>query len=199
MNVNIILVDVLDTTKIGKCREGIIKKVSESYSDFMSFANAKLKPEKPHTFSVDFATAKPTPSETDLVVYFLPATLWSIVTFAETGTKKRNLLEDHWGFTKPGASVTKSEVVCKSLDGCVLGSIVLHEILHNKTGKDNKKLHATEGLGGKSVACATAPNDANRTDIMNTLTKKVPQWTGGWDILTSVKARRDGGDQFWDE
>jgi hypothetical protein len=42
-------------------------------------------------------------------------------------------------------------------------------------------LHATLGLGAAVVECATLPNDANRTDIMNTLAKKVPQWTDGWD------------------
>jgi hypothetical protein len=49
------------------------------------------------------------------------------------------------------------------------------------------------------VECATLPNDANRTDIMNTLAKKVPQWTDGWDILTNAKQRRDQGDPFWDQ
>ena len=200
MQVNIILVDVLDATKFGTCRADIIKKVTESYQDFIKFANARIKPPAtPHTVTVQFATAKPSPSDTDLVVYFLPATFWSIITFAETGTKKQNLLADHWGFTTTGSTGSKSEVVCKSADGCVLGSLVVHEILHAKTGKDNKTLHATLGLGSEVVECATLPNNANRTDIMNTIAKKVPQWTDGWDILTRAKAQRDAGDPFWDQ
>jgi hypothetical protein len=199
MKVNIILADVLDATKFGSCRTDIIKKVSDVYHDFMNFANARLKPPAPHTFGVQFATAKPSPADTDLVVYFLPATFWSIITFAETGTKKQNLLADHWGFTTTGASGSKSEVVCKSADGCVLGSLVVHEILHAKTAKGNNTLHPTGGLGAAVVECGTVANNANRTDIMNTLTKKVPQWSGGWDILMSAKAQRDAGDPFWDQ
>ncbi len=207
MQVNVLLVDVLDATKFGSCRADVVTRVETLYKDCFAFANRTTRPAPNHTVSVGFVTQKPSPSDTDYVLYFLPATFWSIVTFSESGQKKQNLLQDHWGFTRVGPAGAqsgavgscKSEVICKSTNGSILGSLVFHEMLHAKTFKDNKTLHATGGLGAATVEGDTALNDNNRRDTISTLAKKVTQWTDGWNILQNAKAARDAGDQFWDQ
>ncbi|WP_295409278.1 hypothetical protein [uncultured Thiocystis sp.] len=206
MQVNVLLVDVLDATKFGSCRADIVTRVKALYEDCFAYANRTIKPPPNHTVSVSFVSQKPTPSDTDYVLYFLPAMFWSIITYKEIGTKQSNLLNDHWGYTTKSGSAgaglgaagsSKSEVICRSIDGSILGSLVFHEMLHAKTFKDNRTLHASGGLGAATVEGTTQLNNTNRQDTIGTLAKKVTQWTGGWEILHNAKRARDAGDPAW--
>jgi hypothetical protein len=114
--------------------------------------------------------------------------------------RRSHLLADHWGFTTSttGSSPTgKSEIICKLTQGDAIGALVIHEMLHYKTGKDNKGLHATGGLGAATVDANSQLNDANRRDIATTLTKAITPWLDGWDICASAKRARDANDPLW--
>lgn len=205
MEVNVLLVDVLEATKLGDCRAKMVERVSGLFRKCFAHINASKKAPPNHTVRVQVTEAKPTPADTDLVVYLLPATFWSVVGFSQTGQRKSNLLGDHWGFTlispaAPGGTPgAKMEVICKSADGCALGSVVFHEIMHGKTGKANAALHATGGLGAATVDCTSELNAKNLADMASAMTRPVTQWTGGWDILMDAKRQRDAGDPFWDQ
>jgi len=203
MNVNVFLVDTLDAT-VGKPRADIVARVAALYKESFDFANAQKPAGGPHTFNVSFVTVKPAPAATDLIIYLLPSMFYSIITFDEKKEKRNNFFGDHWGFTRitPARGATpaaaKSEVICKSADGEALGSVVFHEIMHAKTGKDNAGLHGTGGLGAAVVEGGTRLNNQNKLDMAAAITKPVTPWLGGWDILEAAKRQRDSGDPMWD-
>jgi hypothetical protein len=203
MQVTVHLIDVLDATNIRNVRADITTKISALYNDCIAFANRRDRVNPPHTFSVNFATAKPAPADTDFICYFLPSLVTSVV--AKFDNKSHDPTgESHWGFTsiqnRTQNNVTTiksaSEVIVKQLDGGTLGALVFHECLHAKLGLGNN-MHSRAGLASAVVDGSTQLNDANRRDIADTINKRVIQWPDGWEILSGAKTRRAQGDDFW--
>jgi hypothetical protein len=195
-NVTIYIADVFELTKIGTFKADLAARVKLLFDDAITFANKRLKQgDPPHSSSVVISTTKPSPGKLDYIVYLLPVEFRSIA-----GSPTRdNLLAEHWGFTTIDAAPAprKSEIIAKLTMGGVIGSLVIHELLHYKTGKGNKALHQTGGLGAATVDASSQMNDANRLDIASTLTTEVVPWLDGWDICVNAKTRRDQGDMFW--
>ena len=69
-------------------------------------------------------------------------------------------------------------------------------MMHNKLLLDND-LHKKDGLAQASVDKDTVLTNGNKHDMARALTKKVKQWTDGFDKLVGAKQRRDAGDDFW--
>jgi len=207
MIVNIHLVDILDATIVGTCRADILKRVTALLQPGYALANAKIKNEADkHSFKVAFATAKPAPADTDVIVYFLPPDHWSVITFEETGRHEKALYAAHWGVTRlrsgagGAAASAKTEIFVKSANGIGLGTLVVHEMLHAKTGKDNDALHnhGGGGMAAAEVSGESVMNAQNQLDIASTITKPVKPWLSGWDIITNAKRQRDSKDPLAD-
>ncbi|WP_294537622.1 hypothetical protein [uncultured Rhodoblastus sp.] len=196
-NVTIHIADVFELTKIGSFAKDLTTRVKALFDDCIAFANKSVKQgDPPHTSNIVIATAaKPAPGKLDFLVYLLPIEFHSIA----GAPTKDNLLADHWGFTKleQGGAAAKCEIIAKLTQGDVIGSLVIHEMLHYKTAKGNNALHPTGGLGAATVDAASQLNDANRRDIAANLKKEITPWLDGWDICAGAKARRDGGDPLW--
>ena len=197
-NVTIYIADVFELTKIGTFAKDLTARVKLLFDDCIAFANKNVKKgDPPHTSGVVIVTTRPSPSKLDYLAYLLPVEFHSIA----GAPTKDNLLADHWGFTTVATGKSeisaKSEIIAKLTQGGVIGSLVIHEMLHYKTGKGNQALHQTGGLGAASVDASSQLNDTNRRDIATTLTKEITPWLDGWDICANAKARRDAGDPLW--
>lgn len=190
-NVNIFIADVFELTKMGTFAQTLLARVNALYGDCIAFANRTIREkDKQHSFRVSIATTKPAPGQLDVLIYLLPVDFHSI-----SGSPTRdNLLADHWGFT---SADKKSEIIVKQNDGDIIGSLVIHELLHYKTGKGNADLHKTGGLGAATVGADSKLNDANRNDVATTLTREMAPFIAGWDICAGAKRAKEAGDPFW--
>jgi hypothetical protein len=166
---------------------------------------ASVAKPKPASIVVEWSETKPAPTNTDMLVYFVPTNVSINSKF--TGKLMIPMNESHWGQTnwKNGGNhpIAVTEVFAKSLDPDVLGAMAFHEVMHMKlllpgSGEGDNNLHNHGGLAAAKVNGTTILTERNKQELAANLTRKVDQWIDGFDILLSMKARRDGGDELWD-
>lgn len=79
----------------------------------------------------------------------------------------------HGGITFMSSQMSASEVYLQGNSIEQSARNIVHEWLHNKTGKDNNQLHP---LGGVCASPAVAPSRANHRLIANHLHVRMGQW-----------------------
>jgi len=115
----------------------------------------------------------------DVVVYLVQNPTDSV--FARFGVAAHP--SGHGGrtcYTIPGR-LRASEVYVRSEFGSLLAKVVFHEVLHNKTGWGNSRLHGHHhgGVSAASIRHDTVVSDED-LDLMGTHVGAAhPQWTGG--------------------
>ena len=121
----------------------------------------------------------PMVSPTDVMVYVVQTSSDSV--FARLGVAAHS--SGHGGLTAlniPGG-LRASEVYARSEFGSLLAKVAFHEVLHNKTGWSNSRLHGHHhgGVSAASIRADSVMNDED-LDLMGThLGAAHPQWTGG--------------------
>lgn len=134
-----------------------------------------------YTSQVIWVNNAPALNPTDLLCYFLPNNLNSLLTMAGASL---NLRESH-GKTWVAASGTLSEVYvgqCRqSRHSHWIPQLAFHELMHNKLGLNDSQLHAKDGLA-KAGFTASVPSRGNISDMRNALGVSRPQWIGGWGV-----------------
>lgn len=210
MRLNVFLADPLDAVKLNDTPAVILVKLQRLFGEVISTANEAIrqanarkpadKQEPPHTLQVSWSPTKPSPSDTDILIYFVPIQLSIVKKFDAKATDP--LLSSHWGLTafkeRSGNKIAEaaSEVHAKTLDAGVLAPLAFHESMHNKLVIDGR-LHTQGGLAAGTVDEKTPLTVANKSAMAGALTNKVKQWTDGFDILMSAKHRRDANDPLW--
>jgi hypothetical protein len=124
-------------------------------------------------------TCPTTTTHADVVVYLVQNAADSV--FARFGADAHP--SGHGGrtcLTIPGR-LRACEVYVRSEFGSLLSKVIFHEVLHNKTGWGNSRLHGHHhgGVSGGSIRADTVVTDED-LDLMGThLGAAHPQWTGG--------------------
>lgn len=124
-------------------------------------------------------TCPSTTSHADLIVYLVQNTADSV--FTRFGADAHP--SGHGGRTclDIPERLRASEVYVRSEFGSLLAKVIFHEILHNKTGWSNSRLHGHHhgGVSAEAIRADTLVTDED-LDLMGThLGAAHPQWTGG--------------------
>ena len=157
---------------------------------------AVLKP--PDTIQVAFIPATPTPTTSDILIYFAPIEFSIVASFA--GKARDPILDDGDGFTSINPSTrpvsAASEVYTKTLDSKILAALAFHEAMHNKLtiGQD---LHKRDGMAQAVVTPTTEVSALNASQMAAAFRNPVAQWTAGVGIGVARRLRRDAGDPLW--
>jgi hypothetical protein len=206
MQINVFLCDPLEVTKVKNVPAEIQKYLQDKFDQVANAANnTNPRPNPAHTVKVQWSTTKPSPSDTDLVIYFLSTEVAPSIVSKFGGKTFDPLAHSHWGFTNfktktQGGAIIEaeaaSEVYTKSHDGPVLGALAFHEAMHHKLLRGNE-LHNGNGLAQGTVEGTTQLTPQNITAMAAVLTRKIKQFTDGFDKLAAAKQRRDQGDPLW--
>jgi hypothetical protein len=209
VQINVVLVDPLEATKAGNVQADIQKKLDGYFQEVVKVANS-AKPKSPFSVSVAWSATKPAPSDTDLLIYFVPQECSVVGKFS--GKDFDPSARSHWGYTyfsydtdSKGVrtSTAASEVYTKNLDAGVLAALAFHESMHHKLllggepAKGAANLHTHGGLAQASIDESTAFTQQNKAEMAGALSTKITQWTAGYDKLVAAKFNRDHGDPIW--
>jgi hypothetical protein len=161
---------------------------------------ALLKP--PDKILVAFTPATPTPTTSDILIYFAPIEFSIVASFA--GRKRDPLLDDGDGFTsirtatvgRVTTTSAASEVYLKTFDSGLLAALAFHEAMHNKLALGNE-LHKRNGMAQEVVSAQTQVTRENAQQMAAAFRNPVTQFPRGVAVGLSAKARRDSGDPLW--
>lgn len=166
-----------------------VTKLVETCDELYDLFNACLPYQKYFDdVGVYFPQYKPTPANTDLVVFYLATP--DSVAFVLDGNADSTVSEDEgqtvWS-TAEGGGVFKycSEVRVGSASKAsprALAKLTFHEFMHNKL-KLGDALHSHGGLAGASVDENTKLTKQNAKEFGQALTKQHVQWIDGYDSL----------------
>jgi hypothetical protein len=131
----------------------------------------------------------PTPSEFDILIYFLP--------FGKSVVRKLypeapSPIGGHKGLTY-GTKPRVSEVYVKDADPTLLANLAFHEAMHMKLQQGNG-MHTQGGLASGDVSPGVQLSKDNIKSMQAALAKPVEQWTGGLQILYDSLAAVAAGD-----
>jgi hypothetical protein len=146
---------------------------------------------------VAFIPATPSPTTSDIVVYFAPTEYSLVAEFA--GRSHDPLLDDGDGWTviKPGSPPSAaSEVYAKTFDSQLLAALAFHEAMHNKLALGNA-MHSGDGMAQREVTPQTLVSPNNAREMGAAFRKPVRQWVGGVASGLARRQRRDSGDPLW--
>ena len=146
---------------------------------------------------VAFVPATPTPTTSDILIYFAPVEFSLVASFS--GRARDPLLDDGDGFTsiKPGNPPSAaSEVYAKTADSDLLAALAFHEAMHNKLTLGNE-MHKRDGLAQAVVSPTTQVSATNAAEMAVAFRKSVAQWPQGVNIGLARRQRRDSGDPLW--
>lgn len=143
-----------------------------------------------YSSNVTWVNFAPAVSPTDLLCYFLPSELNSLLSLAGAPS---NLRESH-GKTWISPNGTLSEVyVARCRQGRYIHwipQLAFHELMHNKLGLSDADLHSKDGLArivvrrdgsvDTNLAPGRSPSSTNLSDMRRALGVARRQWTGGW-------------------
>jgi hypothetical protein len=154
------------------------------------------------TVDVTWVTSAPTLKPGEVHVYFTSEE-YSVVSRRKGKGWDPLGMGGHWGytdFTEDAHHVPlegASEVHVKIQSADILSKIAFHELMHQKLGLDNKKLHAKDGFAQAELDENSTLTASNIADMAAALRRPVAQWMGGFPLLVGAKAQRDRGDTFW--
>jgi hypothetical protein len=137
---------------------------------------------------VFFPQYKPSPANTDLVVYYLATP--DSVAFVLDGNADQAVPEDGgqtiWSNGGSGSAFKYCSEVRVGAGAKAsargLAKLTFHEFMHNKL-KMGDGMHSKGGLAGASVDESTALTTQNAKDFGQALTKQHVQWIDGYDSL----------------
>jgi len=156
----------------------------------------------PDRILVAFIPATPTPTTSDILIYFAPIEFSIVSSFA--GKARDPLLDDGDGFTSirtataAGVTTTSaaSEVYTKTADSGILAALAFHEAMHNKLALGNA-LHNGNGRAQAVVTAKTVVTPENAQQMAAAFRRPVTQFPAGVALGVSRRLRRDAGDPLW--
>jgi hypothetical protein len=208
VQINIILVDPLECVQVKTLPADIRKNLQDYFNQVAVVANASNpRPNPLHTVTETWSKTKPSPKDTDVLIYFVPREISIVWKFAGGARTSPDAVR-HWGRTpvkweRDKNVVTNraaSEVYAKELDAGTLAALAFHEAMHHKLMQGNE-MHGPVGdrsLAARQVDGQSQLTNANKVAMAGALTKRIQQWTDGFDLLATAKILRDQGDPLWD-
>jgi hypothetical protein len=178
---------------------GHYSKINQALQAHFDIVAAKLNP--PDKIMVAFIPATPTPTPSDILIYFSPVELSLVSNFAGRAHNPLTDAGDGWTSIRPGTPPSDaSEVYVKTSDPDQLAVLAFHEAMHNKLTM-GQAMHGTYADSSRMAAKVTGPNTpvtpADANDMAVAFRRPVTQWTGGIAIGLARRARRDSGDSLW--
>lgn len=133
---------------------------------------------------VQWVTSAPTIQNYELLLYFVPSDLNSVVRALPgfSGT-----VGGGDGFTAWAGSQSASEIYVNRSRNW-LAEIAFHEAMHNKLHLGDADLHTRNGLARIPVNAGSQPSTANITQMRAALSTARAQWTGGWTAYSDPLA-----------
>jgi hypothetical protein len=170
-------------------------KITEKLQGHFNRVAALLTP--PDSILVGFIPATPTPTTSDILIYFSPIEYSIVAAFA--GRSRDPLLDDGDGFTaftRGTVPAAASEVYVKMFDSDLLAALAFHEAMHNKLTID-QALHSRDGMAQAVVGQNTQVSPTNARQMAAAFRNPVTQWPGGVALGVARRLRRDSGDPLW--